>query len=208
MTRENKLSIVIAFGMLIFVGMLVADHFSIASHREVANLGATISTPPLAGTTILEPGDFIPEQTKANDNPAGDTIHVVQNDETLRTICGSFYGDSGLANAVASWNQITDANSIEKGQRVALPSRTSLVNASFVFQETAIVEHTNTVLATPTMGSYTVKSGDTLSEISQKVMGTAKKTQLLIDLNKDVMPNPNRIRPGMTLRYPLQTNGA
>ncbi|MDG1136906.1 MAG: LysM peptidoglycan-binding domain-containing protein, partial [Phycisphaerales bacterium] len=65
-----------------------------------------------------------------------------------------------------------------------------------------------TVLATPTMGSYTVKSGDTLSEISQKVMGTAKKTQLLIDLNKDVMPNPNRIRPGMTLRYPLQTNGA
>ena len=47
MTRENKLSIVIAFGLLIFVGMLVADHYSIANHREVADLGSNAPTPPL-----------------------------------------------------------------------------------------------------------------------------------------------------------------
>ena len=28
----------------------------------------------------------------------------------------------------------------------------------------------------------------------------------LIDLNKDVMPNPDRIRPGMTLQFPLPTS--
>jgi nucleoid-associated protein YgaU len=208
MTRENKLSIVIAFGLLIFVGMLVADHFSIASHREVADLGTNISTPPLAGVTILVPGDIIPEQLNAQDNAAGDFLHIVQEGETLRTICGTIYGDSGLATAVASWNNITNANSIEKGQRIALPTRTTLVASSFTFQETVLVKKETTPAATLKMGSYTVKSGDTLSEISQKVMGTAKKTQLLIDLNKDVMPNPNRIRPGMTLKYPLPTNGA
>ena len=111
----------------------------------------------------------------------------MQNDETLRTICGSFYGDSGLANAVASWNQITDANSIEKGQRVALPSRTSLVNASFVFQETAIVEHTNTVLATPTMGSYTVKSGDYLQKIARQFNTTIALIKKMNNMQTDTI---------------------
>ena len=53
---------------------------------------------------------------------------------------------------------------------------------------------------------YTVRRGDTLSEISQQVMGTSKKTQVLIDLNKDVMPNPDRIRPGMVLQFPIPTS--
>ena len=55
------------------------------------------------------------------------------------------------------------------------------------------------------MGTYTVKEGDTLSEIAQKVMGTTKKTQLLIDVNKDVMPDPDFIHPGMVLQFPLSS---
>ena len=56
------------------------------------------------------------------------------------------------------------------------------------------------------MGTYTVKVGDTLSEIAQTVMGTTHKTPILIDVNKDVMPDPNLIRPGMVLRFPLQSS--
>jgi nucleoid-associated protein YgaU len=201
MTRENKLSIVIAFGLLIFVGMLVADHLSVASHREVANLGSNISLPPIAGTTILESG---PPSFKAQieENISGDKIHIVQNGETLRGICSSYYGDSGLASSVAKWNQLINSNAIEKGQEIALPSRAALVSSSV-----ALSTHQPTATTTQiTMGTYTVKNGDTLSEISQTVMGTSKKTQVLIDLNKDVMPDPDRIRPGMILQFPLPTS--
>ena len=201
MTRENKLSIVIAFGLLIFVGMLVADHFSVASHREVANLGSNISLPPIAAATILESGppSF---NTQMEENISGDKIHIVQNGETLRGICSSHYGDSGLASAVAKWNNLVDSNAIEKRQEIALPSRVALVSASFALS----THQPTTTTKQISMGTYTVKIGDTLSEISQKVMGTSKKTQVLIDLNKDVMPNPNRIRPGMTLQFPLPTS--
>ncbi len=201
MTRENKLSIVIAFGLLIFVGMLVADHFSIASHREVAALGSNISTPPLAGATILESGP--PEgNLQPQKNISGDKIYVVQHGETLRTICATYYGDSGLAVAVSKWNQLTNPNAIEQGQQIALPSRAALVTVSInPFKAT-----TPTPNKQVAMGKYTVKSGDTLSEISQQVMGTSKKTQVLIDLNKDVMPNPDRIRPGMVLQFPIPTS--
>ncbi len=201
MTRENKLSIVIAFGLLIFVGMLVADHFSIASHREVADLGSNISMPPIASTSVLEgapTSKVVPAQT----NKAGDRMHTVVQGETLRTICSAYYGDSGFALAVSNWNQLSNPNAIEKGQQIALPSRAALVAVS-IAPTTASALPDKSIVA---MGKYTVKSGDTLSEISQKVMGTTKKTQLLIDINKDVMPNPDRIRPGMVLQFPLPTS--
>ena len=210
MTRENKLSIVIAFGLLIFVGMLVADHFSIASQREIAALGSNVSSPPLASNAV---GTLIPPIPVTNaitePNSKGDVRHLVQRGETLRSICKAFYGDSGLASAISNWNSLPSANSIEIGQEISLPNRSALI----ILQNTASTEprissEPNTPTAKPTrpsMGKYTVQSGDTLSEISQKVMGTAQKTQLLIDLNKDVMPNPNKIRPGMVLQYPLPT---
>jgi nucleoid-associated protein YgaU len=207
MTRENKLSIVIAFGLLIFVGMLVADHFSIASHREVADLGSNTSSPPLIRKTTFSDGPPPPEKYEVQPSGSGDTIHIVVQGETLHSICKDFYGDSGLAGGVARWNNLQNPNEIEKGLRIALPSRASLVTNSMTFRtETVHFSSSKPQSNTATMGTYTVKDGDTLSEIAQKVMGTTKKTQLLIDVNKDVMPNPDLIRPGMILQFPLKSS--
>ncbi|MDP7005473.1 MAG: LysM domain-containing protein [Phycisphaerales bacterium] len=203
MTRENKLSIVIAFGLLIFVGMLVADHFSIASHREVAALGSNVPTPPLVGTTVLVDGPPPHAKDEPTLNQSGDYIHLVQQGETLRAICRNFYGDSGLASSVAIWNGLSNPNDIEVGSRIALPNRKSLVSSVVPVQQ---IEQSEKPLIKEqiinNVGTYKVKSGDTLSEIAQKIMGTTKMTQVLINFNKDVMPNPDRIRPGMILKYP------
>jgi nucleoid-associated protein YgaU len=207
MTRENKLSIVIAFGLLIFVGMLVADHFSIASHREVANLGSNISTPPLISPTLLIDGPPPSKRISPQSNPAGDSVHVVVHGETLRSICLDFYGDSKLAEWVALWNNLQNPNVIEKGSQIALPARPTLIAGSKVLQSRVeAVSPIQQQSPDVTMGTYTVKKGDTLSEIAQKIMGTTKKTQLLIDVNKDVMPDPNRIEPGMILQFPLKSS--
>lgn len=205
MTRENKLSIVIAFGLLIFVGMLVADHFSIATRREVASLGSNVSSPPLISPTTLVDGPPLPITIIENASSTGDVVHIVQNGETLRSICLDYYGDSGLAGGVAHWNNLQNPDAIEIGFFIALPSRASLITGSMTNSPSLRVDSVeeNSVQA-KTMGTYTVKKGDTLSEIAQKVMGTAKKTQLLIDVNRDVMPNPDRIHPGMVLQFPLQ----
>ena len=206
MTRENKLSIVIAFGLLIFVGMLVADHFSIASQRKIAALGSNVSSPPLVShqdDTLIPPIPVTNAITEPNSK--GDVRHLVQRGETLRSICKAFYGDSGLASAISNWNNLPSANSIEIGQEISLPNRSALIILQNTTNTKPKKSSEPSTLNTPSMGKYTVKSGDTLSEISQKVMGTVQKTQLLIDLNKGVMPNPNKIRPGMVLLYPLPT---
>ena len=41
MTREHKLSLVLGFGLLLFVGILLSDHFSAAQRRDHADLVAT-----------------------------------------------------------------------------------------------------------------------------------------------------------------------
>jgi nucleoid-associated protein YgaU len=52
--------------------------------------------------------------------------------------------------------------------------------------------------------TYTVKSGDTLSDIAQSVMGDAKRWPELYEANKDAVgKNPDLIHPGLELRIPV-----
>ena len=46
MTRENKLALVVGFGLILFVGILISDHFSTVRSQRAANL--TRSIDPLA----------------------------------------------------------------------------------------------------------------------------------------------------------------
>ena len=54
------------------------------------------------------------------------------------------------------------------------------------------------------IGTYTVKSGDTLWSIAAgpAAYNDATKWRLLFDANRDVLKSPDRLRAGMTLRIP------
>ncbi len=52
---------------------------------------------------------------------------------------------------------------------------------------------------------HTVKERETLSSISKKYYGTETKWELIWEANKGIIPNKNRIRPGLTLVIPDQT---
>ena len=46
---------------------------------------------------------------------------------------------------------------------------------------------------------YKVKRGDTLSSIAKAKLGDATRWPEIHRLNRDVVPNPNQIRPGLEL---------
>jgi nucleoid-associated protein YgaU len=50
--------------------------------------------------------------------------------------------------------------------------------------------------------SYTVKSGDTLSQIAKEQLGSAGAYMKIFDANKDVLSDPDKIKPGQVLRIP------
>ncbi|WP_374077249.1 peptidoglycan-binding protein LysM [Bdellovibrio bacteriovorus] len=51
---------------------------------------------------------------------------------------------------------------------------------------------------------HTVVSGDTLSKISQRYYGDAKKYNVIFDANRPMLSNPDKIYPGQKLRIPAQ----
>jgi nucleoid-associated protein YgaU len=50
--------------------------------------------------------------------------------------------------------------------------------------------------------TYTVKSGDTLSGIAKQFLGDASKYQKIFEANRDVLSDPDRIKPGQVLKIP------
>jgi nucleoid-associated protein YgaU len=57
--------------------------------------------------------------------------------------------------------------------------------------------------AVPSSGkTYTVKAGDTLGAIAQEHLGSAGAYMKIFELNKDVLTDPDKIKPGQVLRLP------
>jgi len=50
--------------------------------------------------------------------------------------------------------------------------------------------------------TYTVKSGDSLSKIAKEQLGDASAWKRIHEANKEQIPNPDLIHPGMTLKIP------
>ena len=80
----------------------------------------------------------------------------------------------------------------------ALPDDTDL---PYVYQNTGL--RTDPVAnPAPPGTTYRVQRGDTLTIISRKHYGTSNGWKNIYDHNRDVLTNPNRLHPGMTLRIP------
>ena len=63
--------------------------------------------------------------------------------------------------------------------------------------------------AAPFMETYVVKAGDSLSKIAARpeVFGDGSKWPRLLKANRDVLKDPNQLRPGMVLKIPHGTSG-
>jgi LysM repeat protein len=56
--------------------------------------------------------------------------------------------------------------------------------------------------AKASMKTYTVQSGDTLSEIAKRELGSANKYMDIFNANRDQLNDPDKIKPGQVLKIP------
>ena len=54
----------------------------------------------------------------------------------------------------------------------------------------------------PYTQTYVVKKGDTLSRIAEEFYGDAALYRKIFEANRDVLSDPNKIKPGQKLRIP------
>jgi nucleoid-associated protein YgaU len=67
----------------------------------------------------------------------------------------------------------------------------------------ADIKATNAATPVASSGStYTVTAGDTLSKIAKEKLGDAGAYMEIFNANRDVLSDPNKIRPGQVLKIP------
>lgn len=159
------------------------------------------------GDTRIDSMAMIDGQPVSREVPTSPVVvqHNVQANESLYKIAARYYGDGNTWRRIAKDNpgRVGDTGSVREGVtlRILDPTQgTTSVQGSARATSTPLEQRT----PKPTQDSltYTVKSGDTLGEISQAVLGTIRRQHELIALNRDVLKDPDQLRAGMVLRLP------
>lgn len=229
MTREHKLALVLGFGLLLFVGILVSDHFSAAQKRSTPDLAGTsmaqnparqpeVNLQPLQANTptvvsldseqatpgiypVQPQGVAVVAQPEQASPVQEGAPHVIQQGETLYEICSRHYGNGNLWKDVLRANGMTedDSRRLKNGSTIMLPPRAAFGGASMGDS----MNEPGLSLPEPAVGgSYTVQEGDTLSRIAGKTLGSKARWKELADLNQDRIRNVNALKPGTVLRLP------
>ncbi len=118
----------------------------------------------------------------------GDASYTVQSNETLMMISFKLYGDYGRWKEIASLNQdkLNGSTLISTGMQL----RYNTQGANFNWA--------------PSGKEHIVKSGDTLSLISNHYYATIHKWKMIWENNKPLIKDPNKIFVGFTIFVPEQ----
>ncbi len=216
MTQENKFAIIIGLALVLVVGILVSDHLAELARGAPGSLVADDPLEPAASGSIEfqvlvsapRPDHALPSLPAA----AGmaDPVHTVAAGDSLSSISAAYYGDVSLAQAIGAHNRLPNPNALLPGQRLIIPDRGVLTGTSPTAPPRAPApappQESEPAPRQPSgpgsFDEYVVQPGDTLSELAQTLMGSARHTDALLTLNADRLSSPDALKVGQSLRYP------
>ena len=142
------------------------------------------------------PQDLLPEPAKPQPR-----FYVVKPGQNLTDIARDVYGPQHAD----QWRRILDANKYKvQNERLIRPDMKLIIPP---------LEGTESMVAKPPVSftqesTYTVRPGDTLSDISAKKLGSSQRWRQILDLNRDKLPDEHSLlRPGMILKLPPLSKG-
>jgi nucleoid-associated protein YgaU len=121
------------------------------------------------------------------------TTHTVTAGETLWSISENYFKSGYNYVDIAQENKLSDANTLEIGQKLTIPSVAPKMPSTNTLSQAVEVKK-------PENSKYIVKSGDSLWKISTSVYGTGYRWTEIAKLNKLV--NPDLIHSGNELMLP------
>lgn len=123
------------------------------------------------------------------------------------------FGDARLGSAVSRSNPFVSPDRLKPGVTVLkIPLDPENIQGKLVWVEEGpdgqpvAPESSGPAVATPASNPgerrYTLQGEDTLSSVAERFYGKSSMWKLIAEANKDVIPNPNRLKPGVVIRIP------
>ena len=139
-----------------------------------------------------------------------DREHAVVRGDSLWKIAERYYGDGALHTQLSRYNRdrLGANGELLAGSRLRIPSRAALTGQA----EPAPSARPTTGAPAPSPAArpaartetYTVQRGDTLGEIAQRTLGTSRRWREIVELNKDVIKDPDVVPVGTVLKLPAR----
>jgi len=188
-------------------------------NQAMAELRSGNGPQPAYQTDILTMGErpnaaFRQPANRFSNRPANRSTtevrtHIVRKGETLWAIAEQYYGTGFVHEDLLKYNasRIRTAKGISPGLVLLVPDRSDLGRTPRkTSRSTPTYSQPKTARKTATvaMRTYTVKKGDTLSEISQAELGTSKRWEEILGLNRSKLDEATDIRIGMKIKLPTR----
>lgn len=191
--------------------------------------GAGSTGPMTAGLTPAknnEAGGAAPRLINGLPVSAGrEAGHVVKRGDTLGKIASTYYSDSTLAGKLESYNKsrLGKNGMLSEGVTLRIPPKDVLLGKAALDPTAAGVTppiKPKTEASGPNTGApsdglpsekanaesamrtYTVKSGDTLTSIASRELGSANRWKEILDLNKSKLASAESLKVGTDLKLP------
>jgi len=143
---------------------------------------------------------------------------VQRGDSTWETVAEKTLGDRKLASAVLRANPLVSPDKLIPGRtRLKIPRDPKNIQGKVVHEAVTPVASgsatatpastggsapTATTAPAPAARTHTVVKGETLSAIAQAELGSATRWREIYEVNKGVIPDPDRLKLGTVLRIP------
>jgi nucleoid-associated protein YgaU len=179
MTRENKLALVVGFGLLLFVGILVSDHFSAAHRQDKVDLAVKRDTRDrAAGPISIAPMPAAVATAEARPEPMVDSVSdVVPASRGVTPITSDPRGNRSVV--------------LVGGGAAEAPAAATTARTEGRKQESE-----------PGVKLRPIGEGESLYSICKQEYGDGSLADALARYNKSAVPDPRRIRKGVTIRVP------
>jgi len=156
-----------------------------------------------AATTTTVPPATRPLATAAQPTPAAAApgTYTIKSGDTLSGIATRLYNNEARWVEIAQANPLVDPTRLKVGQVLRLPGASAPASNGGAANGGA--RTAAPAAAAGAAGTYTVKSGDTLSSIALRTLGDRGKWRAIYNLNRQTIgPNENNIEEGMVLKLP------
>lgn len=154
---------------------------------EPESVPENLDSPPEDPGAQLEPAES--EQSPL---PPGFRIHLVRENETMRSIAQEVYGDESAWTLIAHENPFEDPIRLIAGTELRLPP--------LDHERPGEPEEVAELPQAPIV--HVVKKNETLGHIAVLYYGKASKWERIFEANRDKLSSPDMVRAGMKLTIP------
>lgn len=187
---------------------------SLAEKPAVVTQGASEKAPAQESGPPARPG--LPVSTGALRE------HAVGKDDSMWGIAQRFYGEGALHAKLTQYNQgrVGKDGVLRRGVTLRIPPRDVLLGQAVLASDAPVVRPTqgqaravqDRAESKPAVGAggeasgrvYVVRRGDTLGAISRALLGTSKRYREIYELNRGVVPDPDNLVAGVSLKIPAR----